>query len=591
MRLFIKTVGLFLCVLYSPYVFSATQDTITRGTLTAFPKELPIKILNSADTLLYKQIFFLQEQALFSKSNIKIRKLDNRVLMGYVLAQRYLHPKSGKTSYRQLSDWLNAYGDHPQAQKIYTLALTRRPASASPPKAPYTPDVPSSVAAKKETTKKASTYFLRNQWRRQCRKNQAVSLIRKKQFAELLPLLRDQKWQQKKSQTGFFNCRMLIVRSLFLNEQDNLALYAASLRGKTVYPAELHWWSGLSAFRQERYRLAVTAFTKSALLGKPGAHDRLSSSASYWAARSWLRLGNPDQALKMWEGSYKRAPFSFYGQLAAESIGYSVPYNWQDPSFGKLSLLNKNFRFPAAKRALALAQIHKYDATKIEMRRFIKKLSRNSSASYMVLAREMGMTDIAYAIAYSLERDHGVRFHASLYPMPLWRPKDGFKLDPKLIFAFVRQESGFNPQARSSADARGLMQLMPATARFIHQGKLPKNRLYDPSLNLSLGQRYLIHLMNIENADGHMLKMVASYNAGPGNVSRWMGRSDFSHNDPLLYIESLPWTETRHFVKKVMSNFWVYHDKIDIAPLTRRTLAEGKWPNYTRTLSQSRYAY
>jgi soluble lytic murein transglycosylase-like protein len=282
----------------------------------------------------------------------------------------------------------------------------------------------------------------------------------------------------------------------------------------------------------------------------------------------------------MWETAYKNAPFAFYGQLAAESIGYGVPYNWEDPA---LPLISRGyFGFPAARRSVALIQIGSQDSARKELRRLVKRLNAKALPRYMVFAQNAGLIDLSYAIAYTLQRDYGARFHTNLYPKPLWHPSDGFKLDPKLIFAFIRQESGFNPQARSSADARGLMQLMPATARFINRGKIDKNQLYDPSLNISLGQKYLLHLMDHDkNPNEHMLSIVASYNAGPGNVTRWMARSDLSHDDPLLYIESIPWRETRHFVKKVMSNFWAYHDKDKIFPQTRQNLAAGKWPSYS----------
>jgi soluble lytic murein transglycosylase-like protein len=179
-------------------------------------------------------------------------------------------------------------------------------------------------------------------------------------------------------------------------------------------------------------------------------------------------------------------------------------------------------------------------------------------------------------------------FDAALYPVPPWRPQKGFQIDRALIFAFMRQESSFDPLAKSPDGARGLMQLMPRTAASLDKNRGFKGRqrdeLYDPSLNMSLGQRYLSQLLRSRRVGNDVLRLAAAYNAGPGNLGRWERRMDYS-DDPLLFIETLPVLETRLFVERVLTNLWIYRQRFGQAAPTLLALASGRWPTY-RALDQ-----
>ncbi len=170
-----------------------------------------------------------------------------------------------------------------------------------------------------------------------------------------------------------------------------------------------------------------------------------------------------------------------------------------------------------------------------------------------------------------------------LYPMPPWRPAEGFLLDRALIFAVIRQESSFNPTAKSPDGARGLMQLMPNTAAAFDPNRNFKGRgkraLYDPALNLSLGQRYLRQLLSSRRVNNNLVRLAAAYNAGPGNLAKWERRMNFG-DDPLLFIETLPVLETRRYVKGVLSNFWIYRQRLNQPRLSLAALASGSWPAY-----------
>jgi soluble lytic murein transglycosylase-like protein len=162
------------------------------------------------------------------------------------------------------------------------------------------------------------------------------------------------------------------------------------------------------------------------------------------------------------------------------------------------------------------------------------------------------------------------------------KPSDGWQVDPALVHAIVRQESKFEMRVTSSADARGLMQLMPSTAAGTMKDTTLDNpgakaKLFDPSFNLSVGQRYVQKMMSFVEPDGDLIKLAIAYNGGPGNLQKWLAEVDH-RNDPLLFIESLPSRETRGYVERVLANFWIYQDRLGERKTTLDQLARGEWP-------------
>jgi soluble lytic murein transglycosylase-like protein len=171
----------------------------------------------------------------------------------------------------------------------------------------------------------------------------------------------------------------------------------------------------------------------------------------------------------------------------------------------------------------------------------------------------------------------------ALYPLPPWRPDDGFAIDRALVYAFMRRESGFSSRAKSRAGARGLMQLMPITASFVAKDRslLDRNKakLFSPEFNLDLGQTYLLHLLDTETVNGNLFLLAVAYNAGPGNLRKWL-KSTKHMNDPLLFIESLPLRETRLFVERVLTNFWIYRSRLGQDLPSIDAVVNRNWPYY-----------
>lgn len=140
----------------------------------------------------------------------------------------------------------------------------------------------------------------------------------------------------------------------------------------------------------------------------------------------------------------------------------------------------------------------------------------------------------------------------TLYSDEILKANSG--LDLNLVLSLIRQESAFNKEAKSRVGARGLMQLMPYTAkRFVRYKK--KDELFDPTLNVIAGTKYLKKLL--KKFDGNIVLALSSYNAGPTKVGRWM-KNIFSSNDPILMIEEIPYKETRLYVKLIYRNLFFY---------------------------------
>jgi soluble lytic murein transglycosylase-like protein len=166
-----------------------------------------------------------------------------------------------------------------------------------------------------------------------------------------------------------------------------------------------------------------------------------------------------------------------------------------------------------------------------------------------------------------------------------WSPNQGFRIDRALMHAIIRQESRFNAGAENkSSGATGLMQIMPTTANHvadtdIFTDKEGKNLLKTAEVNLDLGQQYVEELLNNQLVGQDLLSLAIAYNAGPGTLSRWKSERP-EIDDPLLFIETIPYAETRTYVERVLCNYWIYRMKFDQSNESMMALADSKWPRY-----------
>jgi soluble lytic murein transglycosylase-like protein len=179
-----------------------------------------------------------------------------------------------------------------------------------------------------------------------------------------------------------------------------------------------------------------------------------------------------------------------------------------------------------------------------------------------------------------LEIDDDIIYSAQ-YPVPDWEPMGGWSIDRALLLAITKQESGFRTTAKSGAGANGLMQLMPSTAKRVARQNnvdISQMDMSNPEHNMYLGQQYIVDLLSHPNIENNIIKMLAAYNAGMGTMVKF--EKSFYTYDPLLYIESFPAYETRSYIKRVMSNLWLYRARLNQPLTSMQDLAKGNWPLY-----------
>ncbi|MDH5772332.1 MAG: lytic transglycosylase domain-containing protein, partial [Rhodospirillaceae bacterium] len=256
-------------------------------------------------------------------------------------------------------------------------------------------------------------------------------------------------------------------------------------------------------------------------------------------------------------------------------------FNWEIPPLAgdETRKLKGN---KGGRRALALLQLGKDALAERELRKVATLVSKDAAKDILTIAANAGMAELAMRLDGMLYPDGG-GLDGAVYPVPAWQPEGGFKVDRALIYALVRQESRFNPNAKSGVGARGLMQLMPGTAGFVARDKRyrwsKKSALFDPEHNLALGQRYIQILLNDKKINGDLFLMAAAWNGGPGNLNKWRRRGN-DLDDALFFIESLPSRETRIFIERVLTNLWVYRNRLGQPAPSLDAIARGEWPQY-----------
>lgn len=361
---------------------------------------------------------------------------------------------------------------------------------------------------------------------------------------------------------------------MFANGRDNEALsigeaahhQAAGEVGLAPFIA------GLAAWRLDRPETAKALFEAAfkARLIQPGRR----AGAAFWAARTRLRLRD-DREYAPWLQRAAENGRTFYGMLARRALGQPLsPEPEVDrPTLGEADVEAIDAT-PAGHRAFALLQVGQ-DARAAAELQLVWSQTRDKpgfTRSVMLVARQAGLTTLASRLA-SL-------FEPAPVHLPSWRlrPTGGFRTDPALLYALARLESNFDPHAISPVGARGLMQLMPSTIDFILGGARVR-RPHDPAVSLDLGQRYLLMLAQYDLIGGDLIRLLASYNSGPGSVGKWIGA--VRHNgDPLLFIESVPNDETRNYIPRALAYTWLYAAELKLPSASLDELAAGSWPRF-----------
>ncbi len=284
------------------------------------------------------------------------------------------------------------------------------------------------------------------------------------------------------------------------------------------------------------------------------------SRAAYWAGVAAERNGNK-QIAQNWYKQGAEFPTQFYGQLSAIKLTPNAPLDL--PGAPKITAEDRHAvaRRPAAEALrILIAQDEKALAAKFLQHLIDTSGSDGEVAQLVAMATENDSTYLGVKAAKAALRANVVLTKPG-WPrlnIPFTDP-----IEPALTHAITRQESEFRRDVRSSANAIGLMQLLPTTAAHTaRRNDIPykkKTELVDPVKNLRLGSLYLGGL--IDKYDGNYMLAIAAYNAGPTNVNRWIGRFGTpgkSLESSLLWMEQIPFGETRTYVQRVLENLQVY---------------------------------
>lgn len=540
-------------------------------------------MLSAADVDRYREIFRVQESGQWNGADRIIGTLESDLLMGHVLFQRYMHPTAYRSRYSELRDWLALYADHPDADRIYKLAQKRRPRGVAAPRAP--------VGAPNYAVGRASSVAIptRSLSRKQRnRKRQILRAIAKHIGqgwpSKSLEILERGESQSLLSPEEVADARADIAFGYYAAGVDDKALTQAELAASAApdHVGIAHWMAGLAAWRMGDYALATTHFE--ALAQSPGVSSWNMAAGGYWAARGHLIDGRPDQ-VSIWLESAAVHSHSFYGQLAQRALGFVPAFDWSLPAVTAAHEQALLASGPGS-RGLALVQVGRLELAEQEFLRVDARDNVDLAEMLLRIADGADLPGLSLRIGTYLEYKTGRDYDVATYPLPHWEPPQGYYVDRALIFAFMRQESRFDPDAMSHAGARGLMQLMPGTASYISgdrslRGRSGRNRLFDPELNIDLGQQYVQHLLGLSDIDNDLFRLATAYNGGPGNLAKWQDETAY-HNDPLLFIESIPSRETRIFIERVMTNLWIYRQRLGQPAPSLDRIAAGGWPTYAR---------
>ncbi len=368
-------------------------------------------------------------------------------------------------------------------------------------------------------------------------------------------------WQRLKEKYQFFGeDENYVLRNIsILAAQDQLPQALEWLAAVSAEPGDetLLLWRVKTALRTGQWEMAKR------FIAGLSEEQQQDSRWRYWTARILEATGDADKARAIYESLAQDR--SYYGFLAADRIGaeYSMQHESVDASPEEVSAMLARSGIQMAQELYLIGQL-------IDARRQWSWTTRNMNnrelAVAAVIARQWGWHDRAIlTVARSDHQDDLELRFPVLYRDVIETNAARYGIDPSWVYGVVRQESAFVPDARSQSGALGLMQLMPSTGR--HAGRkinipIRSNRaLLNIENNLRLGVSYLKDVLG--RNDGNEVLATASYNAGPNRVSSWLPQKTM---DADIWVETIPFSETRDYVKNVMSYTTVYDYRLGSHP-------------------------
>jgi soluble lytic murein transglycosylase-like protein len=534
-------------------------------------------VLSQAEREHFRALFQAIDRQQWQQVEQMLNEYRDSALYQVALAEYFTHANSPTVSGDRIANWFTMGAHLPQATKLAKMGQGRGvsnipslPRTQGFQRQPYAPKRirPRSVS---DGTMPGST------------KSAILDRIKNDDPAGAYALL--QGVDDRLSAEARAEWRQRVAWSFYIENDDANALALAEKvsEGGGAWVAEGDWVAGLAAWRQGFCALAGESFARAA---QQSTNDELTSAAHYWAHRSLIRCREPEQAQEHLRAA-TRYHETLYGMLALDQLGMDLP---AEATAQRLSADDWRTlgNVPNARVAAALVEIGRTSLADEVLRYQAQVGEASEFPALSRLARELGLP--ATQLFMAQNAPYGMQSETSLrYPVASWKPVTGWRVDPALAFAHALQESNFRASAVSPANARGLMQIMPGTASD-HNRRLNLGASYsdlnDPEVNLAYGQQHLELLRDSPATGGLLPKIMAAYNAGLSPVSRWNTEVN-DQGDALLWMESIPYWETRGYVAIVMRNYWMYERAAGITDSpSRHALAQGQWPVFPQMATQ-----
>ena len=518
--------------------------------------------LSTKDVQLYKTIFIDYRNGDFRKGDESIAQLEDQILMGHVQALKLLHPTKHRSSFLELRDWLDKYNNQYEAKRIYTLGVKRKPSGAKNPKKNIYPELNEIFILKdSETPKNISNlrkiFTSKNYSKKISIYNTVRSRVGRGWPTGALEYLSHHEKNFNDKEKSFLLSK--IANGYYLANLDDKAINILNDPSFISEPySEGLWIKGLAFYRKGDFQTASRQFL---ILSKITSSKWLSNAGAYWSFLSSTKDANDNITFQASLDALNTAcepSFNIYSILSCRILDKPIKDNVFDDIEMKKDLgsfLNTDF----GRRIQALVEIGELPVAELELNRLQGRSNDRFKKVILGFAIKNDLSSMQIKTAkYLFEDKAPIQF---LYPTPKWIENFNFNnIDPTIALSMMRQESQFSAFAKSGKSAYGLMQILPSTAKMVNKEYNFKSNpriLFDPKINVETGTKYIESLLEIGYIEGDLLKALISYNAGPGNLSKWIKKTNFN-NDSFLLIESIPSRETRLFVERVLTNLVIY---------------------------------
>jgi len=543
--------------------------------------------LDGTDAARIKRIFAAQRcgdlaSAFRDSAALETSKPLGRALLGHVLADRYLS-RFYRASAAELSGWLIYYADEPDAPAVRALLAKRLPRGAAvPPPPPRPKPDPSPALASAPIADPLAPAAAEPAGETIARNARLDRAVQERVTAGKLDGALQLIAQARDLDASYAAAlRAEVAQALFTRNRDEeaLKLADAAVRESGGEVGLASYVAGLAAWRLGRHDEAQTFFET--VTDATYAPPALLSAGSFWAARTHQRAHDP-AGFAEWMTRAAESPRTFYGLLARRVIDAGAETT-AHPVKRRIPLSAADVQAVAAEPegvvAFALLEVGQTERAESELRRIVVRARKNIALRRAVrlVAEQAKLPNLPTEMASLAPTPKHSRAAANAEVADL-QPRDGFRVDPALIYALARLESNFDSSALSRVGARGLMQIMPMTASYMAGDEpLDHASLDDPGINLELGQRYVLYLAQHGAVEGDLIRLLASYNAGPARCAEWDIRD---LGDPLMFLEAIPIPETRMFVQRVLAYSWAYAARFGLPAPSLNELAGGAFPRF-----------